>query len=303
MGEIISGLRIRMRTTVCGILCVGLSLSVSEVYTAERVTLHIEAPEPLAPLVTRLEQADPAMFGSAMRLTGLVDPGATIRVRLVEEGSPWARQVPPWVSGYALGPQGLIVLIPARVMSYPHTSLEALLTHEVAHILVARAGKQQPVPRWFDEGLAMAAAHRWGLEDRGRLIWAMASGTQISFEELNILFRQGEPSVQRAYVLAGAVVRDLIHTAGQEAPGAILGLMAQGLSFSDAFTHVTAMTIGDAERVFWRQQTVWSRWVPVATSSAMLWLGITLLAVYAYRRRRRRALAIQQRWDEEDSAP
>jgi hypothetical protein len=303
MDAIISGLRSRMKTTVCGILSLGLSLGVSEGYTAERVTLHIEARKPLAPLVTRLERADTAMFGSAMRLTGLVDPGPPIRVRLVEEGSPGARRVPRWVSGYALGAQGTIVLIPSRVMSYPHTSLEALLTHEVTHILVARAAKQQPVPRWFDEGLAMAAAHRWGLEDRGRLFWAMASGTQVSFDELNILFRQDEPSVQRAYLLAGAVVHDLIHTAGQEAPGAILGLMAQGLSFSDAFTRATAMSIGDAERVFWRQQTMWSRWVPVLTSSAMLWLGITLLAVYAYRRRRRRALAIQRRWDEEEGAP
>ncbi|MFQ5992055.1 MAG: peptidase MA family metallohydrolase [Nitrospiraceae bacterium] len=292
-----------MKTTLCGILCLGLSLSVSEVYTAEPVTLHIEAPEPLAPLVARLNRADPAMFGSAMRLTGLVDPGATIRVMLAEGGSPLARQVPPWVSGYALGPQGMIVLIPSRVMSYPHTSLEALLTHEVAHILVARAANQQPVPRWFDEGLAMAAAHRWGLEDRGRFIWAMASRTQVSFDELNGLFRQDEASVQRAYVLAGAVVRDLIHTAGQDAPGAILDLMSKGVSFSDAFTRVTAMSIGDAERVFWRQQTMWSRWVPVLTSTAMLWLGITLLAVYAYRRRRKRALAIQQQWDEEDSPP
>src|SRR5947208_8941725 len=86
--------------------------------------LDFEAPPRFAPTASRLQAAVPAQLGSLMRLTGLGDPGAPIRVVLAPEGSPEAGLAPRWVVGYALGDQGLIVLLPERVPSYPDSSLD-----------------------------------------------------------------------------------------------------------------------------------------------------------------------------------
>jgi hypothetical protein len=45
---------------------------------------------------------------------------------------------------------------------------------------------------------------------------------------------------------------------------------------------------------------MWSRWIPLLTSSLALWMTITFLALWAIRRRRRRDALIRERWDLED---
>ena len=67
--------------------------------------------------------------------------------------------------GRPLGDQGLIVLLPERVPSYPDSSLDDVLLHETAHVLVARAAGGRPLPRWFQEGMAMIAGRSWGRDD------------------------------------------------------------------------------------------------------------------------------------------
>src|SRR6185312_2668991 len=106
--------------------------------------LDFEAPPRFASTAARLRAAVPSQLGSLMRLTGLGDPGSPIRVVLAPEGSPEAGLAPRWAVGYALGDQGLIVLLPERVPSYPDSSLDDVLLHETAHVLVARAGGGRP---------------------------------------------------------------------------------------------------------------------------------------------------------------
>ena len=70
----------------------------------------------------------------------------------------------PWTAGFAIGNDGLIVLFPARSPRYPHDTLEDVLRHEVAHVLIDRAARGQRVPRWFHEGLAIVVERPWRLE-------------------------------------------------------------------------------------------------------------------------------------------
>jgi len=76
--------------------------------------------------------------------------------------------------------------------------------------------------------------------------------------------------------------------------------VASGLSFDAAFEQATGTPIAAAEASFWDRQTFWYRWVPILTSSVTLWMLVTLLALWAIRRRRSRDAARRQAWDEEE---
>jgi hypothetical protein len=106
--------------------------------------------------------------------------------------------------------------------------------------------------------------------------------------------------VQRAYAIAGTFVRDLLERHGQDVAGDILAEVRRGLPFEAAFARATGETLAAAEASFWSRQSFWYRWVPLLTSSVTLWLGITLLAVWAIRRRRQRDAALRARWEEEE---
>lgn len=232
-------------------------------------------------------------------MVGLEDAGPPIRVILAPEDAPEAR-VPAWVAGYALGSAGPVVLLPARSPSYPDHSFEDLLRHEVAHVLIDRAARDRPLPRWFHEGVAMVAGGAWGLEDRTQVTLALLTEGDIALAEVERRFRRGQGDVGKAYAVAGSFVHGLYDEHGPDVAARILAGVRHGLPFPDAFEHATGRSLVAAEREFQRRLSLWYRWVPLLTSSTALWLAITLLALWAIRSRRARDAARLRRWDEEE---
>lgn len=263
--------------------------------------LFIEAPEAYRHLRQRLERGDPEFLLQIMELVGLDQAGPPIRVLLVPEGSAAARRAPSWGVAYAVGAAGLVVLIPRRVPIYPDSSIEAVLRHEVAHVLIARAAHRRPVPRWFDEGLAMVAARRWGFEDRSRVLWATLRYGSPTLDQLDRRFHAGPQEAARAYAFSGAFVRFLLDQYGPDVAARILDGLAENLSFSRAFRRATGTSLADAEDRFWRHLDLWDRWVPLVASSSTLWLAISALTLVAFRRRRARDAEMMARWREEEA--
>lgn len=261
-------------------------------------SLSIIAPPALEPAAAALGRLDTQKLVTAMRLVGLDDPGPPITVLLAAEDSALARQTPDWVAGFADSRAGRIVLFPARTPAYPYDSMSALLNHEVTHVLVGRAAPGADIPRWFHEGLAMAAERTWSLRDRSELLWAVAGGRR-SLEALDADFRGSAASAARAYGVAGAFVRDLLHRHGARFPARLLSRMAAGASFDDAFGDATATSLAAAERAFWRE-TWWYQLVPFLTSSLVLWMAIVALAIAARRTRAARRRLLHERWAAED---
>jgi MYXO-CTERM domain-containing protein len=262
-------------------------------------TLVWSAPPELAAARSRAASFDPRPLAGIVRTVGLDAPGPPIDVVLAGEDSEAARSMRPWVAGYAISNAGLIVLFPARSPGYPHDTLEDVLRHEVAHVLIARAAGGRPVPRWFHEGLAVAVEPPWDLADRSRLVWELVAGPRLTLREIDALFDAGATAQSRAYSLAAAVVRDFIRAHGPAAPAGVLRFVREGDAFSDAVARVAGRPLGAVEDDFWDRQRVWTIWVPFVTSGDVLWLLVIGVAALAVWRRRRQSREIRRRWDEE----
>ncbi len=262
--------------------------------------LLFEAPAVLAPQVERLEKLDPSGLAAIMDLLGLDRPGPPIRVKLAREGSPEARHAPSWAVAYALGGAGLVVLIPSRVPGYPDHSLETVLRHEVAHVLIARAARHRRVPRWFNEGLAIHGARDWGFEDRARLTLATVRRGGVALADLDRRFAGGSHSASGAYALSAAFVRYLLDQHGPFVASRIFDQLARGHDFDRAFRRAVGTSLEAEEARFWRHLDIWSKWVPLLSSSTTLWILITLLALWAFKRRRERDAEQLAAWDEEE---
>jgi hypothetical protein len=260
--------------------------------------LVFEAPGELDKVRTRLEAIDPQRLADIAELTG--GGGGSVRVLLAPESSELARQVPQWIVGFAAAEPEHIVLFPSRTPVYPNSSLEDVLRHEVAHVLIRRSAKGGFVPRWFNEGLAMNAERGWLFEDRTRLVSLLATGIPTESIEIDRFFLGGPTEQSRAYTLSGALVRDLLLQFGQDAPRRILDAVGAGKSFDAAFSDVTSLSPSDARRQFWSRRGFWMRWLPILFAQETLWLGLTLLVLLAVLKRRRRNAEIEKRWAEED---
>jgi hypothetical protein len=268
--------------------------------------LNIFAPAELAAAEARIKTFDPRTLAGIVRTVGLAEPGPPIDIVLAAEDSEAAKMSGPEVAGYALGRASLVVLFPSRSPRYPHDTLEDVLRHEVAHVLIDRAAGGRGVPRWFNEGLAMTVERPWGLQDRSRLVWELAAGPRLSLREIDALFGGAGSSAARGYSLSAAVVRDLIARHGADAPARVLRMVREGTPFDDAVAVVAGRPVGAVEDAFWDGQRVWTVWVPLFTSDHIFWIVVILVASLAVWRRRRQSAAIRRRWQDEaaeDPAP
>lgn len=265
--------------------------------------LVFEAPPRFAPLVGRLQKVNPQAVNAAMELVGLQTTGSPISITLVPEDSEIAHQAPLWVSGYALVPSGRIVLFPDRQITYPHGSLEGLLLHELTHVFVMQVTGSRTGPRWFEEGIAMVASGERDLEDRVWGFWVGLTATPTAVEDIDGLFGEGPPSVQKAYLLSESLVRFLMTSLGPDIPRRVLAERADGVPFEEAVRTVTGRSLLGLEREFWAQQTAWRRWIPVMTSSTIVWAVIMLTAWAAFRKQRQRAAAVKRQWEKEEEGP
>lgn len=252
--------------------------------------LEWHAPGEMAPHARQLERVDATRLLAVMRLVGLEDPGPPIHVVLAAEASPLASRVPPWIAGYAVD-GGVVVMIPSRTPSYPHESMVQLLQHEVAHVLITRAVGGRPVPRWFHEGVALAAERTWSLSDRAYVAYEIALGGVTPVHAVDALFTAGPGPASRAYSLSGALVGDLLETHGPGFAARLLARMREGEGFDSAFFATTGTTVDEAGQAFWSRRRLWVAWLPWLTSPAVVYAAMTLLALAAIRRARSRRSA------------
>ena len=266
---------------------------------SQSLELRIEAPPELAAVRKRLESIDPQRFDDIAQLVGLTDVGPAIRVVLAPESSDLARGVSAWIAGFTVGES--VVLFPARSPTYPNNSLEDVMRHEVAHALIWRVSGGRPIPRWFNEGVAMAAERNRGFDDRTQLFYQLVTGSRTSLDELDRLFEGGQSDQVRAYALAGALVRDVFDLHGPAGCAQILTRVGRGAPFDAAFADVAGITPAAAESEFWQRQRIWTNWLPIITSATTLWMAVTLLAILAIYRRRRRNLEIEKQWGKDEN--
>ena len=281
-------------------LLIALLLLAGSARAGQPPALIFSAPEALSGEVDRLEGGDAGDLVRMAEVLGLEEPGPPIRVELALEGSPEARRAPSWSVAYAFGAAGYVVLMPSRVPAYPDHHLLGVLRHEVAHVLIARAAGRRPVPRWFNEGLAIVLAREWNLEDRSRLVLVNLRRGAIDLEDLDRSFHGGRHRAASAYTLSGAFVRYLLNEHGERAAARILRRVARGETFDQAFEGALGLSLADSLNNYSRHLDFWHKWVPVLTSTTTLWFVITLLALLAFKRRRARDLEILEQWDEEE---
>lgn len=264
----------------------------------QQVRMRVEAPPQLASVASRLDNINRDAIARALAQAGLAWP-SDVRVVLHDRDDPVSRHTPPWVVGSASFPDE-IVIFPDRVGTYPYGSLEAVLTHEIAHLaLSARAGGR-PLPRWFHEGVAVSVESGWGLGSQVRLLIAAQRDPLI--DDIGRLFEsESLPATSTAYLLSAALIEDVRRRHGPGVPGEIARRVAAGDPFEQAFATATGETPAHAAAAAWRVYRG-LRWLPLLTSPSSVWGAILILAAAAFVARLRRRRQRHREWAAEEES-
>jgi hypothetical protein len=166
-------------------------------------------------------------------------------------------------------------------------SLETVFRHELVHMALRWAVGEVPVPRWFNEGLAVLYSEELPL-DRMRTMWpAAAAGRLIPLHRLDRSFPRREFQVNLAYAQSADLVRYLVVHDGRWRLLELFGRLRAGQPFDAALAASWNASLQDLDAEW--QADVRRRFsiVPSITAGVSLWALIGVLAVVAYFKRRR----------------
>lgn len=246
-------------------------------------------------------------------LAGLPAP-RSVEIRLVRDASdlaaiaPGGRGAPPWAVGMAYPDAGVVSIAIRSGATYPEP-IETL-RHELAHLALGAALAAR-APRWLHEGFAYQHSAEWSRERIETLAGMAWLGGIIPIDELDRSFPRDEQVAHRAYAEAYDFVGFLAHRgrwedgtdAGDRYPfRRFLRELAHGASLDVAAIRAYGRPLRALFEEWQRDLTTRYQLIPVGLLGLALWIGVALLVVLAWLRRRRLNRRRIAQWELEDAA-
>ncbi len=232
----------------------------------------------------------PSVSNAAGAGTVVPPRGAEITVSVEREIDDWfvRRDVPPrnpeWAAGLAIYSESAVIIRSAN------PEWESTLAHELAHMAVDVATGGRRVPRWFNEGFAVATAEQWSIERATTMISAGLSGNFYDFEELTDGFPEAASSAGLAYAQSFHFVHYITKNYGQ---GVFVGVMRRlredGAEWESAFEAEAGVSLDAAEALWVSHVTTRYKWAPAIGGGGGAWGAIAALSLVAWRRKKRAA--------------
>lgn len=252
-----------------------------------------------------IDLADSVLMRARAQLFALV--GDTLeykaKVYLVDEVDKFQRllrgRIPDWGAAVAYPPRGLMAVKSPDKFNLGK-SLAQLLTHELAHLVLAQRTGFYEAPRWFEEGLAQRVSTEWSWLDNLAMSKAAIFSQYIPLSEIEMMNRFNQSRVQVAYAQSHVAVNYFYDAYGAAAVNKFLDAIREGASYDEALMQSTGSDYAGFEREF---QEYWSgRYNLITLLADMMWLWfllalVVIIGVFLRYRKRR---AYYRKWEQEE---
>lgn len=216
------------------------------------------------------------------------------------------RQPPSWADAVAFWPDNIIVISLTTTQHRP-VSLETVFRHELSHLVLRWVVGDAQIPRWFNEGLAIVESDEQAFE-RLRLLWpSVARGEITPLRRLERRFPAREFQANQAYAESADFVRFLARYRGRWRFREMLERIRDGEPFFEAMSTTWGASIPTLESAWHRDLRQRYSVFPTVTAGMTMWIGVGMLAIFAYIKRRRdirrRIEAMPDVEDEDEEEP
>ena len=204
-----------------------------------------------------------------------------------------------WAAGIAYPRLGFVLLRTDRRVLL---DLSEIFHHEVSHIAVRLGVDHRFLPRWFVEGLAI---HQAGEPVLGRIQAASKAAltrSLIPIRDLSFRFPAGGPRVSLAYAESVLFLRWLLAEHAEQGHVEVVGRVARGQKFADAFQEVFGASADDLWEDWRDTFSERASWLPILFDAGLMWGLLSFLFLYVYWKKRRDMRATLDRWGKEEAS-
>jgi len=197
---------------------------------------------------------------------------------------PKGRHVPMWAIAVAYPELELIVARSPRSVRRGHIDLNRTLTHEIAHVLLAKAAGTD-IPKWLDEGFAMHEAEEWGLGEMATMTRVSLANQFIPLEDLARAFPADRHGAAAAYAQSMSICAYLIEQHGAARFHQFIRSLREHGNVSLAMKTSFGLTLRQLEEAWRHGVRRRYTWIPVLTSASATWAAVGWLFLAGYLRK------------------
>ncbi len=236
-----------------------------------------------------------------------VDPPGKTRVYLAANGKdfqtmqPGGRRVPDWVAGIAYTRLNVVLLRQAGSQGQAIDLMETF-RHEMSHIILRNVVGDNPMPKWFVEGLAQWQARQFELERALRLSKALISGRLMPMDDLTQRFPSNPMDVHLAYDQSFEFVNYMVGEFGEEKFHRFFKRLGKGEAFASALEETYGKTQNEIEIKWLSSLKMNYNWIPLIMSGTTVWTVASILFLMGYFKRRRDRKKKMDAWEAEEQA-
>lgn len=207
--------------------------------------------------------------------------------------------IPKWSDGIAAPIHNTIILKSPRWIP-PETDNKAIAIHELTHIILARAVKGNPIPRWFNEGLAVYYSGEKGYASSTLVSKALLTDSIIPLSDIDEVLQFHVDKAQLAYQESYLAINYLMNQYGSDAVKKIIQKLGDGLNLNQALLEVIDLDLWEFEDEWLDHIKRKYRWHFLVEFDNYLWVLILALFIIGFIIMRRRNKKTIQRWQMED---
>jgi hypothetical protein len=209
------------------------------------------------------------------------------------------KNIPRWTDGIA-SPTNNIIILKSPTWLPSDRDLHTIATHELVHILLDRSLKGNPIPRWFNEGLAVYYSGEKGYASSTLVSKALITNSLLSLSDIDDVLSFNSDAAQLAYQQSYLAVVYLFKNYGPQAVSNIIFKVAEGKQLNQAFIEVIDHDLWEFEQEWFQYIKQKYRWHFLVEFDNYLWVLILALFVLGFIIIRRRNRRIIQQWHDED---
>lgn len=206
---------------------------------------------------------------------------------------------PKWGDGLAAPVKNLIILKSANWMP-PGTDNDAIAIHELTHIVLNRAVKGNPIPRWFNEGLAVFYSGEKGYAASTLISKALITNSIIPLSDIDEVLQFHKEKAQLAYQQSYLAVDYLFRQYRSDAAKQIIHKLGEGIEINQAFIEIIDRDLWEFEDEWYHYIKQKYRWHFLIEIDNYLWVLILALFIFGFIVIRRRNKRTIERWQEEE---
>ncbi len=211
------------------------------------------------------------------------------------------KNIPHWSDGLA-SPMKNMIILKSPKWTPTDKDINAIAIHELVHIMVDRAVRSNPIPRWLNEGLAVYYSGEKGYASSTLVSKALITKSLLPLSEIDDVLSFHLDKAQLAYQQSYLAVIYLFNNYGAEAVRDIFLKVAEGSNLNEAFTEVIDCDLWEFEQEWLKYIEQQYRWHFLVEVDNYLWVLIVGLFVLGFIVIRRRNKRIIQQWQKEDEA-